>query len=125
MGPYTSNGSTTALKCHHESDKLCIFYHYFILWKVVYVWYVCYVSVTECAPVGVCKMWPNDDNRCLLLIIFYRFFLFRYTLYCVYRYFACMHVWVPRACLVPIEVRREHWIPRTRVMDSCELPRMV
>lgn len=25
--------------------------------------------------------------------------------------FACMNVWVQHACLMPVEVRRMHWIP--------------
>lgn len=41
-------------------------------------------------------------------------------LFCVFNVYACLHVCVPRVCLVPAEGRSGHRSPGTRVTEGCK-----
>lgn len=55
--------------------------------------------------------------------IAFSFFVDFLLLFYVYRYFTCMYISTPYACLEPAEAQREHiGSPGTRDRASCEFP---
>lgn len=50
-------------------------------------------------------------------------FFFQFLKLYVYRYFACVYIYVSYVCLVLTEARQEYWTSRPGITDICELPR--